>query len=170
MKYFLFVSLNTLACTISCQLTQILFSRKPPRLQSMAILAGFPVVAWMRNRYNRLLTSDIEQSIKTKAVSSLYTVEAVTLPVATPSLWSVLKRLRDLAQRRAAERCELCRDLDMRGAMASSSLVEGLWKFGNATARDRYRAMRATGLEDRSGVGELTKYGRGSLPRRLVAR
>ena len=112
MKYFLFVSLNTLACTISCQLTQILFSRKPPRLQSMAILAGFPVVAWMRNRYNRLLTSDIEQSIKTKAVSSLYTVEAVTLPVATPSLWSVLKRLRDLAQRRAAERCELCRDLD----------------------------------------------------------
>jgi hypothetical protein len=76
------------------------------------VAAGQPKMAGMRNRYNRLLTSDIEQSIKTKAVSSLYTVEAVTLPVATPSLWPVLKRLRDLAQRRAAERCELCRDLD----------------------------------------------------------
>jgi hypothetical protein len=51
--------------------------------------------------------------------------------------------------------------MQLHGAMASSFPAGGLWKFVNATARDQYRVMRATGLEDRSGVGELAKYGRG---------
>jgi hypothetical protein len=67
---------------------------------------------------------------------------------------SVLRRLRELAQRRAAECCELCRDLDkqLRGAMVNSSLVAGLWKFVSAMGREAYRATVGTDLGDRNAI------------------
>ena len=55
----------------------------------------------------------------------------------------VLKRLRELAQIRAAECGVLCRDLDNAIARRDVEFIpaEDLWKFVNATARDQYRVM-----------------------------
>ena len=64
----------------------------------------------------------------------------------------VLKRLRELAQIRAAECCEICRDLDNAIARRDGEFLPSrdLWKSVNATGRDQCRVMRA-GVADDEG-------------------
>jgi hypothetical protein len=67
----------------------------------------------------------------------------------------VLKRLRELAQIRAAECCEICRDLDnaIERRDVEFFLAKDLWKFVSAIGRVACRVTVVIGSGGQSGAG-----------------